>query len=110
VDGKLQFIEAKFNKEFVEKFNVQKHDICEKFLHSIGLFCSVPLGVTPDIIPFTFNSTNIQLILVISGGEKEDCFKIERILTSALDPYLKIWNADVSVFNEKAAKDYNLIS
>jgi hypothetical protein len=47
---------------------------------------------------------------VISGGEKEDCFKIERILTSTLAPYLKIWNADVSVFNEKDAKDYNLIS
>jgi hypothetical protein len=109
LQGELRFVEAKFDKDFTGKFNERKREICDKFLHSLNLYCSVMLGVTVDSIPFVYDKTRITLVLVINDCDKNVCIQIKEVLKSMLNPYLKIWKADVSVLNLGAAKKYKLI-
>jgi hypothetical protein len=108
--GELRFVEAKFNKDFTDKFGEQKREICDKFLHSLNLYCSVMLGITADTIPFVYDKTRTTLVLVINDCDETVCIQINGVLKSMLNPYLKIWKADVSVLNLAFAKKYNLIN
>jgi hypothetical protein len=109
-EGEFRFVEAKFDKEFTGKFDKQKREICDKFLHSLNLYCSIVLGVADDAIPLIYDKTRIVFVLVINDCAEDSCIKINGVLKSMLNPYLKIWKADVAVLNLAAAKKYNIIN
>ena len=109
IDSKLWFIEAKFNKDFVGKFNERKREVYDKFLHSFSLYCAVKLGLIADKVPDSTGLRGIVFALIINDCEPNDCHKIKEVLKTMLNPYLKIWKADISVFNHAAAKQYRLV-
>ncbi|MDR1379588.1 MAG: hypothetical protein LBJ36_11155 [Synergistaceae bacterium] len=110
IDTKLWFFEAKFNKDFVGKFNERKREVYEKFLHSLSLYCAVRLGVMIDKLPNSPELKGIVFALIINDCGPGDCRKIQEVLKTMLNPYLKIWKAEISVFNNNAAKQNHLIS
>jgi hypothetical protein len=109
VDAKLWFIEAKFNKDFTGKFNERKREIYDKFLHSLSLYCAVKLGFIADKLPES-DLKGIIFLLIINDCKPDDCHRIKEVLKSMLHPYLKIWKADISVFDYTTAKKYQLVN
>ena len=109
IDARLWFIEAKFNKDFVGKFNERKREVYDKFLHSLSLYCAVKIGLIADKLPDSAGLRGVVFALIINDCESDDCHKIQEVLKTMLNPYLKIWKADISVFNHATAKLYRLV-
>jgi hypothetical protein len=110
IDTKLWFFEAKFNKDFVGKFNERKREVYDKFLHSLSLYCAVRLGLIADKLHDLPELRGVVFALIINDCAPDDCRKIQEVLKTMLNPYLKIWKADISVFNNDAARQNRLIS
>jgi hypothetical protein len=109
IDARLWFFEAKSNKDFVGKFNERKREICDKFLHSLNLYCAVRLGLIADRLPDFAKLRGVVFTLIINDCEPDDCHKIQEVLRTMLNPYLRIWKANISVFNHDVAKQKHLI-
>jgi hypothetical protein len=110
IDTKLWFIEAKFNKDFIGKFAESKREVYDKFLHSLSLYCAVKLGLIADKLSDVDDLSGVVFALIINDCTLDDCRRIREVLKSMLNPYLKIWKADISVFDYTMAKKYQLVS
>jgi hypothetical protein len=111
-DTRLWFIEAK--QCFPDAHDKSKQGecikaICDKFLHSLNLYCTVKLSVVPDILPTEFTESNILFVLVIKEQDIDRCKTVKRVLQSKLLPYLRIWNTDILVINDDIAKEHRIV-
>jgi hypothetical protein len=113
--NELMLIEAKttfanpFNPDVsnLEKFNVEIHDICEKFIHSINILSSIKLGMFENDLPEAFNvldKLELKLILVIKNHELKWCSPLQDTLRKIMPEYFKkIWRPTILVINHSVA-------
>jgi hypothetical protein len=83
--------------------------ICDKFLHSLNLYCAVKLNVISDSLPVAFDESKILFVLVIKEQALGRCEKVQEVLKNRLLPYLRIWKTNILVINYDKAKEYQLV-
>ena len=119
----LQFVEAKSSSPrpaaaggTAEKFDGFIEEICDKFLHSLNLYCSAVLkrhGKKNDLpLPFRemdYSQTKIIFVLVIHGHRESWLRPISEALRKRMAAYLSIWEAKVTAINEREAVKRGLI-
>jgi hypothetical protein len=119
VDDRLWFVEAK--SVFPDASDKSRRGnwvqaVCEKFLHSLNLYCTVKLGVTSDVLPTKFTNSSVLFVLVVKditavGGDTSGNMKaIQEVLKAKLLPYLRIWKTNLLVIGYDDAKKYRLVS
>ncbi|GMO63031.1 MAG: hypothetical protein Ta2G_21830 [Termitinemataceae bacterium] len=105
-DNCLWFVEAK--ALFPDEVDKSKQSdwiksICEKFLRSLNLYCTVKLNVVVDTLPCKFVENNVRFVLVIKEQSLGRCEKIQKTLKERLLPYLRIWKTSILVINQEIA-------
>jgi hypothetical protein len=119
VDDRLWFVEAKSVfpdvNDKAQRGNWTRA-VCEKFLHSLNLYCTVKLGVTSDTLPTEFTNSNVLFVLVVKNilADNDDTSgnlkAIQEVLKAKLLPYLRIWKTNLLVIGYDDAKKYRLVS
>jgi hypothetical protein len=83
--------------------------ICDKFLHSLNLYCAIKLEIVIDTLPDTFTGNKVLFVLVIKEQSLDRCGKIQEVIKTKLLPYLRIWKTNILVINHATAKQYQLV-
>jgi hypothetical protein len=111
-DDRLWLVEAK--AVFPDEDDKSKRGewikaVCDKFLHSLNLYCAVKLNVVTDTLPSAFDDNNVLFVLVIREQPLDKCEKVQEVLRDRLLPYLRIWKTNILVINYDKAKEYRLV-
>ena len=117
----LAFVEAKssFAKPDTESgkpFQRDIHEISEKFLHSLHLYCSALMGrhgqnhdLPESFQTLDHSQASIKLVLVIRGHTADGLDPIKTKLEQTLRAYRAIWKLEIVVMNDKMAAKRGLI-
>ena len=119
-NNNLLFVEAKTtlanpnnSANTAELFNNEISDICEKFIHSLGLLSAIKVGIISEILPLYLNyigNVSLKFILVIRNHKTEWCRPIKQAIGQILPVHIsKICRPEIFVINQATAQKYNII-
>jgi hypothetical protein len=112
IDNVLWFVEAKSifpDEEDRRKQGEWIRAICDKFLHSLNLYCAIKLEIVIDKLPDVFVDSKVLFVLVIKEQPIERCRMIQEVIKAKLLSYLHIWKTNILVINHETAKEYQLV-
>jgi hypothetical protein len=90
-------------------------DICDKFTHSLNLYCAIDIGVIKGGFPADYkpaNNVSLVFILVINGFESSWCTDVEKAINRQIRESItmsKIWKPEVLAMNDETAARRGII-